>query len=183
MQSGNERVYSNGVARLRSPERIERLELGGVTQLCLQGEPIGKLLDVGTGSGLFAESFARHGVAVTGVDINPEMIEAATKHVPGGKFFLAPAEHLPFADGSFDACFFGVVFHEVDDYVKTLREAFRVARGSAFILEWPYRQEEAGPPIEHRLKEESIRAFAQSAGYKGVEIVTFNALVLYRLFK
>ena len=51
---------------------------------------------------------------------------------------MAPAEILPFADGSFDSTFFGVVFHEVSDYAKALREAYRVSRCCTFILEWQH---------------------------------------------
>jgi hypothetical protein len=34
--------------------------------------------------GLFAEAFAGHGLTVAGVDVNPEMLEAARRFVPGG---------------------------------------------------------------------------------------------------
>jgi ubiquinone/menaquinone biosynthesis C-methylase UbiE len=96
---------------------------------------------------------------------------------------VAPAESLPFADGSFDATFFGVVFHEVSDYVKALREAYRVSRRSTFILEWQHKQEEFGPPLEHRLTEEFIRDLAVSTGYRSVETLPLNTLVLYRILK
>ena len=183
VSSPNERVYAHGPDRLRSPERRERLDVEKVVQLCLHGGNVKSLLDIGTGSALFAEAFHDAGVEVAGVDINAEMIEAAKKHVPGETFLLAPAESLPFADGLYDATFFGVVFHEVADYAKALHEAYRVARCCTFILEWPKKQEDVGPPLEHRVTEEFVRNLSVSAGYRKFTATPLGTLVLYTLVK
>jgi ubiquinone/menaquinone biosynthesis C-methylase UbiE len=180
--SNNERVYNRGVDRLRSPERVARLEVDRVIDLCLE-KNIKSVLDVGTGSALFAEAFHNHGIKVAGVDTNPEMIEAAKKHVSDGEFHLAPAEKIPFKDNEFDMTFFGVVFHEVDDYLKALKEAFRVSVLGTSLLEWDYKQEDFGPPIEHRLKAEFIKNLADEAGFIDFKVVKLNSLVLYKLLK
>jgi ubiquinone/menaquinone biosynthesis C-methylase UbiE len=178
----NERVYNRGVDMLRSPERTEKLEVERVADLCLD-ESIKSVLDIGTGSALFAEAFYKKGATVTGIDTNPEMVKAAEQFVPEGKFQLAPAEKIPFADESFDLTFFGVVFHEVDDYLKALSEAYRVSLKSTAILEWYYRIEDYGPPLEHRLKSEFIKEIAIKTGYKNFEEIKLNNLVLYKLTK
>jgi ubiquinone/menaquinone biosynthesis C-methylase UbiE len=183
MPSENNRVYNREIERLRSQERLERMEVDRVVQLCLEQGNVSSLLDVGTGSGLFAEMFTQKGLSVTGVDVNPEMIAAANRHVPEGKFLVAPAEELPFPDGSFDVTFFGVVFHEVDDYARALKEAFRVTKLSTYILEWQHRQEEFGPPLEHRLKVEFVHELATCVGYRSFEMVPMSTLVLYILHK
>ena len=180
--SHNERVYNRGVERLRSPERTGRLEVNRVVKLCLD-ENIKTVLDIGTGSALFAESFYNHGIKVTGIDTNPVMIEAAGQFVPEGKFQRAPAEAIPFADKSFDLSFFGVVFHEVDDYLKALSEAYRVSVRGTAILEWYYKIEDFGPPLEHRLKSDFIKELAMKTGYKNFEEIKLNNLVLYKLIK
>lgn len=54
----HEKRFSGGLERLRSQERVERLEVPRVIQLCLEGENYTSMLDVGTGSGLFAEGFS-----------------------------------------------------------------------------------------------------------------------------
>jgi ubiquinone/menaquinone biosynthesis C-methylase UbiE len=176
-------VYNNGIERLRSAERQERLEIDRVVQLCRGNGTMASILDIGTGSGLFAEAFGKAGLGVAGVDINPEMIEAARRHLPGGWFEIAAAEKLPFADGSFDATFFGVVFHEVDDYSKALQEAYRVSKQSTCILEWQHKQEEAGPPLEHRLTEGFLKELSSSTGYRSFEAVPLKTLILYILHK
>lgn len=180
--SHNERVYNRGVDMLRSPDRTARLEVERVADLCLD-KNIKSVLDIGTGSALFAEAFYKHGVTVTGIDTNPEMVKAAGQFVPDGRFQLAPAENIPFADNSFDLTFLGVVFHEVDDYLKALSEAYRVSVKGTAILEWYYRIENFGPPLEHRLKSDFIKELATKTGYKNFEEIKLENLVLYKLTK
>ena len=179
----NERIYNGGIDRLRSPERVERLEIDKVVNLCLLGSKIKTLLDIGTGSGLFAEAFSRSKITVAGIDINNDMIESAKIHLPNSTFFVAPSENIPSDANSFDATFFGLVFHEVTDYKKSLEEAFRISRFYTYILEWQYKTEDFGPPIEHRLKQEFIEELGLSVGYKKFTGILLNSLVLYKLEK
>jgi ubiquinone/menaquinone biosynthesis C-methylase UbiE len=177
----HERRFQAEIERLRAPERLARLEVDRVVQACLEGLTARSVLDVGTGSGVFAEAFAAHGLEVSGVDVNPAMIEAAQRFVPGGHFHLAPAEALPLPDHSVDVVFMGLVFHEVDDAAQTLAEAKRVGRSRLVILEWPYRTEEFGPPLAHRVPPETIIAQAEAAGFQKIETLPLDHLVLYRL--
>ena len=78
----HERRFSGDADRLRSPERIKRLEVSNVVTLSLQGLPDAGVLDVGTGTGLFAEAFIAAGSAVTGIDTNPDLLALARRHVP-----------------------------------------------------------------------------------------------------
>ena len=107
--------YPGSVDALRSPERMALLEAPHVVDVCLEGQPLGNVLDVGVGSGVFAEEFARRGLRVSGIDINPDMLEASRQYVPGGEFVEAPADSLPFGDDTFDLVFLGHVLHEVPD--------------------------------------------------------------------
>lgn len=179
----NERVYDNGIDRLRSPERIERLEVDRVADLCLNESKIDSVLDIGTGSGLFAEAFYMKGIKVAGIDLNPIMIETARKILPDCDLRISKAEDLPFKDNSFDMIFMGVVFHEVDDFKKVMEETYRVAVKSVSILEWDYKTEEYGPPIEHRLSEEFINKIAEGSGFTKIKRIPLKSLVLYRLYK
>jgi ubiquinone/menaquinone biosynthesis C-methylase UbiE len=116
---------------------------------------------VGTGTGLFAEQFAKKGLQVTGLDANPEMLPAAQQYVPSGTFQEGIAEKLPFPDGSFDLVFMGLLLHETDDILAALREAHRVALQRVAILEWPDEEQPFGPPREHRLSYEKIALLSQ----------------------
>ena len=89
-------VFHGSPVDLRSPDKLARLEVGRVVDLSLEGIAAGDMLDVGTGSAVFAEAFAARGLRVTGVDGNCEMLTLARGFVPAGDFRLARAEALPF---------------------------------------------------------------------------------------
>jgi len=177
----NERVFHDEIERLRRPERIERSEIEHVINLSLEGIEAKNVLDVGTGTALFAEHFAKRSLSVCGIDINPKMIEAAGKYVPQAEFKIAGTEAIPYPNGAFDLVFFGYVLHEVDDYLKAIKEARRVCLKRVCVLEWQYKQQEFGPPIAHRLKPEQIISWAEQAGFSSSEIIQLTNLVLYRL--
>jgi ubiquinone/menaquinone biosynthesis C-methylase UbiE len=177
----HEKRFDGSVERLRAPERVARLEIERVVSLCLEAANLNNMLDVGVGSGLFAEAFAQNGLKVAGVDVNPEMIAAAQQYVPEGDFREADAEALPFPENSFDLVFFGLLLHESDEPLQVLQEARRVARQRVCILEWPYRDQEFGPPLAHRLDPAKIANLIQQASFTHLECLSLNHLALYRL--
>jgi len=178
----HERRFNREIERLRDPDRIVRLEVDRVIGLVLDDlKEARSVLDVGCGSGVFAEQFAAQGLQVTGLDANPEMLPAAQQFVPGGIFREGIAEKLPFADGTFDVVFMGLVLHETDDTLTALQEAKRVVRKRLAILEWPDEEQPFGPPREHRLSFERIQALARQAGFKSVKETRLENLTLYRI--
>jgi len=177
----HEKRFEGNIERLRAPERVERLEVSRVLELCLEAGEAGSVLDVGTGTGLFAEAFAGRGLRVSGVDVNPEMVAAARRFVPDGDFREGTLEALPFPDGSFDLVFLGLVLHESDAALKALKQVRRVARRRACILEWPYREQPFGPPLAHRLDPKDLAGFFPKAGFRTWQAVELTNTVLYRL--
>jgi ubiquinone/menaquinone biosynthesis C-methylase UbiE len=178
----HERRFNREIERLRDPDRIARLEVEQVVNLALESlGGVQIVLDIGTGSGLFAEQFALKGLLVTGLDANPEMLPAAQQYVPAGIFREGVAERLPFLDGSFDLVFMGLLLHETDDILAALREAHRVAAMRLAILEWPDEDQSFGPPREHRLSYEKITSLARQVGFKGIAVIRLEHLVLYLL--
>jgi ubiquinone/menaquinone biosynthesis C-methylase UbiE len=177
----HEKRFSGDIERLRSAERVERLELQRVIRLCLEGTSFHSLLDVGTGSGLFAEGFAQHGLRVSGVDANPAMLPVARSFVPAGSFVQATQEALPFASTSFDLSFLGVVLHEADDPLTALQEALRVSLWRVCLLEWPYKPGSFGPPLEHRLSPGRLEQLFRQVGFAWWQRDELSQTVLYRL--
>jgi ubiquinone/menaquinone biosynthesis C-methylase UbiE len=177
----HEKQFDGAIERLRSPERVARLEVERVTDLCLESGEFETVLDVGVGSGLFAESFSQRGLKVFGVDVNPKMILTARLFVPQGEFREATAEILPYQDASFDLVFMGLLLHESDEPLKVLQEARRVTRQRVCILEWPYSEGEFGPPLAHRLDPVKVAAIAQQAGFTHQESISLAHLAFYRL--
>jgi ubiquinone/menaquinone biosynthesis C-methylase UbiE len=177
----NERVYNQKADKLRSPERIKLIEVERVVRLSLENIEAESMLDVGIGSGLFAEAFASEGLKVKGIDINNDMIDAVKQFVPNGEFSNAPAESIPFHDKLFDLVFLGHILHEADNPLKALQEAKRVAKLRIAILEWPFIREEMGPPLEHRISSSKISELANIAGLKYIETIELKHMVITRI--
>ena len=179
----NERVFNKHITKLRAPDRVAGLEVLRVIEECLHGDTIKSVLDLGAGSGVFAEEFNKRKVEITAIDSNEEMLAAFSEYVPGVDIRLAVAENIPFPDNSFDLVFMGLVLHEVDDYTKAMSEVFRVASTRVMILEWNYKTEDFGPPLEHRLQSTFIEKLALDAGFEKTEIIMLKNLTLYKLTK
>ena len=86
-----------------------------------------RILDIGTGTGRFAQFCEDAGFTVIGVDISLSMMaQAREKGVRN--LIQADAHHLPFRDGSFDGSIMIHVLHLVRDWVQVIHEAGRVTR-------------------------------------------------------
>lgn len=177
----HERRFTGEPDRLRSPERLVRLEIDRVVGHCLEGLASPAVVDVGTGTGVFAEAFLARGCTVVGVDPNPHMLAHARRQVPEADFHEGTAEALPFLDEQFDLAFLGTVLHEADDPVAALREARRVARRRVAVLEFPYIEEDEGPRFNHRLAPEAILAMAKEAGFSAQTRLTLTRMELFLL--
>jgi ubiquinone/menaquinone biosynthesis C-methylase UbiE len=176
----DDKRFHGSPAFLRSPERRRLMEVEYVIDLALEGGA-SSALDVGCGSGLFAEAFRDRGLTAAGIDLSREMVGAARGLSPGISFLAGRAERLPFRDASFDLAFLGHLLHETEDPLRTLAEARRVARRRVAVLEWPFREEPMGPPLAHRLKSEDIRDLALSAGFGRIRMPEMKHMVLVLL--
>jgi ubiquinone/menaquinone biosynthesis C-methylase UbiE len=177
----NERRFHGEADRLRSPERMNRLEIGRVAALTTEGLAAERLIDIGTGTGVFAQVFAANGLSVVGIDTNPDLLTLARGLVPGVEFEEAPAEAIPYGDRTFDIAFLGHLLHEADDPVLALKEARRISTMRVVVLEWPYLEEEQGPPLHHRLEPAKVVEMAEQAGFARVEHLRLTHIDLYRM--
>lgn len=102
----------------------------------------GTALDVGCGPGaLTRELVNRLGPdAVTAVDPSESFVAAAAERLPGVTVQRAAAEHLPFADGRFDAALAQLVVHFMSDPNAGLGEMRRVTRpgGTVAACVWDH---------------------------------------------
>jgi ubiquinone/menaquinone biosynthesis C-methylase UbiE len=174
----NEKVYHGGIERLRNESRVALLEIPLVLEYCIKNITVNSMLDIGTGTGLFAEAFIKQGIKATGIDINKEFLEEAKRLVPDGLFKEASADTIPFEDNSFGLVFLGHILHESPDIVTTLKEAKRVARQRVCVLEWPYKEQDMGPPLHHRLKPHDVLNSAIVAGFINVGMIEMANMVL-----
>jgi len=178
-----DKVYRHPIEKLRDPKRLAFLETDKVVRFCLEGINPRTVLDVGTGSGIFAEAFFHLGLEVTGVDIQEPMLEAARTYVPGANFQPASSENLPFEENAFDLVFLGLLLHESDQPLLTLQESARVCTLRAAVLEWPYKEGGYGPPLRHRIEPERLKSLAASSGFSRVSTIPLKYLTLFLLDK
>lgn len=101
---------------------------------------MGKLLDIGTGTGRMAELFAPHASHVTALDRSPEMLQVARARLqkfPAGLVDLVQGDFalLPFDDAAFDTVLFHQVLHYAQEPGAVLAEAARVTKtGGALAI-------------------------------------------------
>ncbi|MFT8777015.1 MAG: methyltransferase domain-containing protein [Gluconacetobacter liquefaciens] len=111
-------------------EAIERL---------VAGKGLRRVLDLGCGGGHVSYRLAPHVAEVVACDVTRQMLDAVREEA--GRRGLtnittvhAPAEHLPFEDGWFDAVFCRFTTHHWADAAAGLREARRVLAPSGCAL-------------------------------------------------
>lgn len=105
--------------------------------------PTEKVLDVACGTGEFEQLIlTEHSEQnMVGVDISEKMLAIAQQKLqayPNVTLSLASAEHLPFADQSFDVIVSASAFHYFENPAIALAEMKRVLKpnGKIMILDW-----------------------------------------------
>jgi ubiquinone/menaquinone biosynthesis C-methylase UbiE len=100
----------------------------------LDPRPNERVLDIGCGSGNHLLFFNKLGIDINGVDASPYMIDIARRRL-GHRCTLrrCMAEDLPFDDNEFDLAVLINTLEFLDDPLKALREAGRVAKRKVFI--------------------------------------------------
>ena len=95
------------------------------------------ILDIGCGTGRLLRRLSARwpSIRMIGVDLAEGMAAEARGRTPSAAIQLAPAEHLPLAEGSVDLVTSTASFHHWSDQAQGVQEAARVLRrGGLFIL-------------------------------------------------
>lgn len=144
--SGRNRVASafydgRGWARFRFWERMFLRVQGGEARARrqilrhLDVPPFAKVLEVGIGDGANLGLLPDHWSAF-GADISRTQLGDCLRRHPrmAGRLALAEGEALPFADGTFDACWTLGGFNYFGDHAAALREMARVTRPGGVLV-------------------------------------------------
>ena len=91
-------------------------------------------LDIGCGEGRFCRMLSPHGVAVTGLDPTPALLEAARARDPQGTYIEAPAERLPFPPETFDLVVSYLSLIDIPDIATAIPEMARVLKPGGALL-------------------------------------------------
>jgi SAM-dependent methyltransferase len=162
-----------------------------------------RVLDVGCGPGALAAELARRvGAArVAGIEPSPSFVAACRGRLPDADIQPGPAEHLPWADGEFDAALSQLVLSFVADADQVAREMRRVVHERGVIGACMWQDDglqmgqlfwESAASIEPALKnaERSMRyrkpgeiaTLLQRTGLRDVEETFLDVRVSYQNF-
>ena len=106
-------------------------DLDAVVELCNPHVGV-KVLDVATGGGHVARRLREQGAEVVTLDPSPGMRADV----------VAPAEDIPFADGSFDVVVSRIAAHHFDDLGRAFGEMVRVSNRVVVVEDMLFRTEE-----------------------------------------
>jgi ubiquinone/menaquinone biosynthesis C-methylase UbiE/DNA-binding transcriptional ArsR family regulator len=143
----------------------------------LLGSSLGRVLDVGTGTGRMAELFEPAAAAVVALDNSPEMLRLARarlQHLTPGRVELVQGDFaaLPFADAAFDTVLFHQVLHYAQSPETVLGEAARVTRpgGRVAIVDFASHDREelrsAQAHVRLGFADEQVRGLLSAAGFE-----------------
>jgi ubiquinone/menaquinone biosynthesis C-methylase UbiE len=120
-------------------------------------------LDVATGGGHVARRLRDEGIDVVTLDPSPGM----------NPDVISRAEHIPFADGSFDVVACRTAAHHFADPAAAVREMARVARERVLLVDTEFMGEDVeraealrDPSHVRNYTEAEWRAFAEGAGLR-----------------
>lgn len=136
------------------------------------------IADAGSGTGISAELFLKHGNTVYGLEPNREMREAAERLLnsyTGFKSIAATAENTTLTGSSIDLIIAGQAFHWFDKQ-KCRAEFRRILKpGGTAVLMWNDRRTDSTPFL--RAYEDCIRMFAtdyREVDHKNITAQTFD---------
>ena len=167
-------VWSERAEAFRqSAAHREGPDLDLLVEWCDPGKGV-QALDVATGGGHVARRLREAGCKVVSVDPAPGMQPTV----------VAPAEHLPFADGSFDVVACRIAAHHFDDVRAAVGEMARVSRDrvvvqdNVFIGDDVEQAEKLRDPTHVRCySEDEWRGFFAAAGLTVTEERMFERRV------
>jgi ubiquinone/menaquinone biosynthesis C-methylase UbiE len=120
-------------------------------------------LDVATGGGHVARRLREEGVEVVTCDRSPGMQPDV----------VCPAEHIPFADGSFDVVACRTAAHHFDDVAAAVAEMARVSADRVLLVDTVFMGDEAeeaeklrDPSHVRNYSEDEWRSFLEGAGLR-----------------
>jgi ubiquinone/menaquinone biosynthesis C-methylase UbiE len=142
------------------------------------------LLDVGCGTGWWLRQLLADGrdpTSLMGVDIAPQRLELARRHLPAVRLQVADARELPFEHDSFAAVSMLLVLSSLgtrDAALGAVEEALRVLRPNGVLLIWDVRM---ANPRNRRTITPPWRELTDRLGYAEARALTLNPWSARRL--
>jgi len=107
------------------PKILERLN---------EEENMGKLIELGCGTGYFTKTLADKSESIISTDISEKMLSIARERLKGFDFQIMDCQDCKFDDDTFDTAFMGLVLLFADDPLKALKESRRILRPDGKLI-------------------------------------------------
>ena len=164
-------VWSQRAEAFReSPTHRDGPDLDLLVEWCDPGDGV-KVLDVATGGGHVARRLREEGCTVVTVDPAPGMKADV----------VAPADHLPFEDGSFDVVTCRIAAHHFPDIRAAVAEMARVSNQLLVIEDNLFRGEDVekaerlrDPTHVRCYSEDEWKTFVEDAGFEVEQLERFD---------
>ncbi len=186
--SGSSDAYDRFMGRYSRPLATPFADFAGVRAEM-------RVLDVGAGTGALTDELAARGARVTAAEPSGDYADRLRERFDD--VHVAPAEELPFADGTFDASLAQLVVLFMNDPHTGFTEMARVTKPGGVVATCMWEVDGMDmmvalntlreriapggrPPLatEHR-DEASLRALFEAVGLRDIETTTLDAEVTY----
>lgn len=165
-------------------EAVEAALLG-----MLPEQGIGRLLDIGTGTGRLLEVLAPRVSAALGVDASKAMLALARARLARAGLShcavrLADMYRLPFAAASFDIAVLQMVLHHADDPTQVLAEAARILRpgGKLLVVDLaPHTRADMSARLAHRhpgFADDEMAAMLRAADLRAAPAIRIHSTLV-----
>lgn len=189
-----ERYVRPLLQRTLSGQRLDR-DSEYLLYRSLLGRPEAPVLDLGTGTGLFARRLAAEPdmPPVVGMDVSQAMLEEAMAQMREAgvrvDWVRAEAPYLPFLNGTLGAVLTTDALHFIEDVGRLLLEVARVLRPGGRFVASTYQPPGTASALLHRKAglhprdEEALRAAVAAAGLVNFERVLLPPFILVKAEK
>lgn len=136
------------------------------------------IVEIGAGTGLFAERFSELApqAKVYAVDTEAGMLDWIREHRQGIAGCIVPVlseeRSVPLEDGIAELVTMLNLHHELEEPAAIYAEAYRLLapRGQILVVDWAPVETPKGPPLAVRASAEQIAAFLEGAGFSEVVV-------------
>lgn len=118
-----------------------------VLEEILKEKKLGKVLELGCGTGLYTETLIENSDSILATDLSDEMVEAAKKkreELKNVEFQKADALNLEFEANGFDTVFMANLIHIIGNAEKVIQESKKVLKKGGMIIITSFAVEEMG---------------------------------------
>lgn len=175
----NKRFNPAKLEKLNNPERVKEMPIDFMSEKSGVKNPK-VIVDLGAGTGLFSKALADYykNSTIYACDISPIMVDWMNENVKPNYDTIHPMlmgdASIDLADETADFLIMINLHHELDEPIKTVKEAYRLLKqgGSIAISDWRKEEMPKGPSLEIRVDAHEIKQQLEQCGFSQVQIFT-----------